>query len=430
MNAPAPLAQIFAPRDPSSLPEPIAQPYLLVLFGVKFYVDAKGRRWIDALWAKDLVEHTRYIKNLTLAAPLVRTPAPANALAFDQIVELHGLRCIDLPAPRNIVTAFLLLPRTIAVLWRALGRTAFVHTGVAGWPLAEAWILVPLLMLRRRMLYVNVESAFWRLVPGERPSLRRRVRAVVSEKLNRVCLERCDISTFTHDGYRRSLLQRRTERGYVVEASWIDESNLLDAPQLTAVVERRRRHTGALKLVFAGRLTREKGLLVLLEAVTASLAADVPVVLDIFGEGPLADDCAAAIRALGPDAAVRMRGTMPYDHRFFAVMREYDVLVVPTISDEQPRIVFDAYAQGLPVIASRTDGLVQCVDDNLTGFLVAAGEVPALQSCITRLAQRPQVLAEMSTACVARARRLTHQQMHRTRWQLLVDRFPLLTHAA
>jgi len=427
MNAPVPLSQITAPSEPSSLPAPIAQPYLIVLFNVRFYADASGRRWLDALWAKDLIEHARYIKNLTLAAPVDHGPMPPNAVALDQIAELKELRCVDLPAPRNIVMALFLLPRTIATLWRAMGSATIVHSGVAGWPLAEAWILIPLLAFRRRMLYLNVESAFWRIVPGQRVPLSRRVRAVVTERLNRACLEASDVSTYTHAGYRRSLLRRNLERGHVVEASWIDESDVLDPTVAAAQSERRRRHAGPLKLVFAGRLTRDKGLLVLFEAVLSALQAGVAVELDIYGEGPLEAECRERVAQLGSNAPIRLRGTMPYDWRFFAAIRAYDMLVVPTLSDEQPRIVFDAYAQGLPVLASRTEGLVQCVDDSVTGYLVTPGDASALAARVARIASQPGVLVAMSAACLERARRLTHQHIHLARWRMLVDRFPLLT---
>ncbi|HEY9238078.1 MAG TPA: glycosyltransferase [Burkholderiaceae bacterium] len=427
MNAPVPLSQItdVATRGTG----PITQPYLIVLFNVRFYVDDSGRRWLDALWAKDLIEHTRYIEHLTLAAPLDHGPIPANAVALDQIPALKNLRCIELPAPRNIVTAFWYLPATIAALWRAIASASIVHSSVAGWPLAEAWILRPILLLRPRALYLNVESAFWRIAPGQQASLMRRLRAVISERLNRVCLETSDISTYTHAGYRRSLLRRNADRGHVVEASWIDESDVLDSASAARLLERRSQHAGPLKVVFAGRLTREKGLLVLLEAVKTAWHAGAAVILDVFGEGPLEDECRRQIELMGSDAPVRMRGTMPYGKRFFEELRTYDMLVVPTLSDEQPRIIFDAYAQGLPVLASQTDGLLQCVEENVTGFLFPPGNVRTLSERFVQIAGDPKMLASMVPACVDRARRLTHQQIHRTRHRLLVDRFPELSRA-
>lgn len=430
MNAPLPLSQIAAVPAARALPGLITQPYLLVLFGPPFFVDATGRRWLDALWAKDLIQHTRYIEQLTLAAPAVRGLPPHNAVAVDEVESLRNVRCVELPAPRNILWAFWYLPRTCAALWRALGSAKLVHAGVAGWPLAEAWILMPLMALRPRLVYINVESAFWRLVPGQKAPLLRRMRATVSEWLNRLAVEASDISTFTHQGYLRTLLRHRPERGHVVEASWIDDSDVLGDSQMQRVIDRRRGHAGPLTLVFAGRLTHEKGVLVLLDAVSAALQEGVDVSLDIFGEGPLVGECRERIMALGGDAPIRLRGTMPYDRSFFETIGSYDMLVVPSVSDEQPRIVFDAYAQGLPVLASRTDGLLQCVHDGATGVLVPPQDVPALQACIARIAREPALLAEMSAACVARARGLTHQEMHRKRWRLLVEKFPVLTRPA
>jgi glycosyltransferase involved in cell wall biosynthesis len=430
MNA----AQLSTPtreRPPEvGLPAPISEPYLLVLFSVPFVVDADGRRWIDALWAKDLSEHTRYIRRLTLASPRRNGTAPAHGIALDELPELAGITCVDLPSPGHLLSALAMLPRTAAILWKAIGAARFVHSGVAGWPIPEAWILVPLLALRKRPLYLNVESAFWRLVPGDRPTLRRRLRAWVCERLNRACVERSDLATFTHEGYRRSLMRRHPERGHVGEASWIDDADVLSAADAHAAAERRRHRSSPLRLVFAGRLTREKGVELLLSAAAQAARGGASFQLELFGDGPLADECAETIRTQGLAASARMRGTLPYGAHFFAALREFDALLVPTLSDEQPRIVFDAYAQGLPVVASRTDGLAQCVLDGVTGRLVARGDVAAWCTAMIELAARPAALADMSLACVERARDLTHQQMHRKRWRLLVDRFPALTGAA
>lgn len=429
MTAPVSTKSSAAASDPNADLVPIVQPYLLVLFSVPFYVDADARRWIDPLWAKDLLEHTRYIRQLTLVACAIHGAPPSTALAMDQIPGLENVRCVELPRPRNILLALAILPRTCVVLWREIGRAALVHTAVAGWPLAEAWLIVPLLWLRRRILFINVESAFWRLVPGEKAGVRQRVRAVISERLNRYCIGRSDISTFTHDGYRRSLLTRGLERGHIFEASWIDEANVLTPPELDRALAQRSRTAMQLRIVFAGRLTSAKGIFVLLDAMVVALRDGVDITLDVFGEGPMQDQCALRVRELGLQACVRLRGSVPYDQRFFDALREHDVLVVPTLSDEQPRIVFDAYSQGLPVIASRTDGLAQCVEHGVTGWLVEAGDGPALQAQILSAAADPEVLAEMARTCLDRARRLTHQHMHRARWRLLIDTFPMLAHA-
>lgn len=48
--------------------KPIDKRYLLVL-NIQSFCDSKGSRYLDPLWAKDLIEHFKYLKNFTLASP-------------------------------------------------------------------------------------------------------------------------------------------------------------------------------------------------------------------------------------------------------------------------------------------------------------------------------------------------------------------------
>src|SRR5882724_3821067 len=83
----------------------IARPYLLVLFSVPFYLDDQGRRFLEPLWAKDLIEHTRYIERLVLAAPARRDEMPANAIAIDTVEALRRVTCVELPPARSYLGA-------------------------------------------------------------------------------------------------------------------------------------------------------------------------------------------------------------------------------------------------------------------------------------------------------------------------------------
>ncbi len=409
---------------PSVLPK-IVKPYLLVLFSVPFYIDESGRRFVDPLWAKDLIEHTRYIERLVLASPVREGPRPANAVALDDFEELRRVSCVELPDARSLGEALRQLPRTWQLLSQASASAALVHSAVAGWPLPEAWVLAPVLLRRRCIHYINVESAFWRLVPGEPARLKQRLRAWLTEQVNRWCVSAADISTFTQEGYRSSLLGDHSGRGHVVEASWIDADNILTAAQLE-VLTRERLAVGPLRLVFAGRLTRAKGVLLLLDAVFVSLRAGLPIELDIFGEGPLADDCVARLRDPTLARCIRLRGAVPYDAAFFDMLGRFHLLVVPALSDEQPRIVFDAYARGIPILASDTAGLRQCVESDVTGLLFKSGDAEALAAALKQAVHQRAALAAMAPACLARAAALTHQEMHRKRWKLLVGHFPYL----
>jgi hypothetical protein len=60
--------------------EPITKRYLMVI-NISSTCDEKGDRYLDPLWAKDLTEHFRYLKNFTLASPCQQETSPGMELS-------------------------------------------------------------------------------------------------------------------------------------------------------------------------------------------------------------------------------------------------------------------------------------------------------------------------------------------------------------
>ncbi|MCA8961793.1 MAG: glycosyltransferase, partial [Planctomycetes bacterium] len=112
---------------------------------------------------------------------------------------------------------------------------------------------------------------------------------------------------------------------------------------------------------------------------------------------------------------------VPYGPPFFELLRGYHAVVAPSISDEQPRIIFDAAAQAVPVIASATDGLRPHVKSSQTGWLVEVGCPRNLAETISRLAATPHRLEDCGLRSLAVAQTLTHREMHRVRSHLLAE---------
>ncbi|HET7865640.1 MAG TPA: glycosyltransferase, partial [Burkholderiaceae bacterium] len=173
-----------------------------------------------------------------------------------------------------------------------------------------------------------------------------------------------------------------------------------------------------LKLLFAGRVTAAKGVSTLLEAIQSLDAAGQAVDLHIIGHGDLIEACKETQKGL-KHAQLEMIEPLSYGPEFFRFLRGYHAVVVPSITDEQPRIVYDAYSKGVPVIASNTDGLRDCVEDKVTGWLCRPNDAGDLARLLTQAASHPDQLAAMMPACLARARQMTHQQMHHKRLELL-----------
>ena len=244
-----------------------------------------------------------------------------------------------------------------------------------------------------------------------------RARSAVTEWFNRICVHRATLAIFTHDGYRQSLLGRQADRGLVIPASWIDEEDIVPQDRLQALVKSRG-NRGRLRLVFVGRLEEEKGIRWLVESLLQRGASDTAIELDIFGAGPL-DAWIRSSVVDRPDLTIRAAGTVAYGSEFLSTVAGYDALIMPTLTDEQPRILFDAYSQGLPVIASATEGVRDYIGDGVQGALFAPGSAQQLYAAIDRFAAARVAWADYAAACVAAAQRMTHREMHRARARVI-----------
>jgi len=399
---------------------PIDKRYLLVL-NIQSSCDSKGSRYLDPLWAKDLIEHFKYLKNFTLASPRALETPPKNTIQVDSETSFADAKFIDLPSPNTYAQAILLLPATVAQLWGAIASADIVHSAVAGWPIPMAWLVTPIVVIQRKPYLIVVESAPWRLPPGVPASIKAKILAYISETLNRWCINSADLTIFTQAEYQQSLLTKRHKESHIINASWIDEENIISEADATKIWhEKLSPSPKQLKIIFAGRLHPNKGLLVLLEAMKILDEQNIAVKLDILGEGELLSNCQAASEAMQKSAQIELLGTLPYGSELFGRLQQYHAVVVPSISDEQPRIVYDAYSQAVPVLANNTPGLRDCIENGITGSIAHCNDPVALANLLKQSGENLNLLQNMGMAALNKARSLTHQEMHRQRWQLLL----------
>lgn len=410
------------PQSTLSLPlSPISDPYLLVLC-ITSYQDSRGFHYVDRLWYKDLIEHVQYLKNFTLAAPCKRANPPEGTICLEEDAAFAEVRFVDLPAPESFGDGLRQIPATIAQLWPEIGRATVVHSGVAGWPIPPAWLITPLLLLRKRFYLIVVESAFWRLGPEATHALKDRVRSLITEGLNRWCMNKTDLAIFSQPEWRDSLLENTKTRSMIIHCSWIDEPVILsDAAAQTLWQQKLAPEVNQLRLVLAGRLEVFKGIRVLLQAMEILNRENVPVHLDILGSGSLYEECVAASQRIRGSVEIGILGTVPYGPELFTLLRNYHAVVAPNLSDEVVRIVYDGYSQGLPALVSNTNGLLECVRGGETGVHYAMNDPVALANTCKWAWGNLNRLEAMGMNSLKTARSLTHQEMHRKRWQALQE---------
>jgi glycosyltransferase involved in cell wall biosynthesis len=137
-------------------------------------------------------------------------------------------------------------------------------------------------------------------------------------------------------------------------------------------------------LVVAGRLSAEKGLDVLLDAM--ALLPDAT--LDVVGEGPEGESLAARAHAVAP-GRVRFHGRVP-KASVLEHLRSARVAVVPSRwYENQPIALLEAFAAGVPVVASDVGGLPELVVPGRTGTLVPMNDPAALAAALRAYLEDP-----------------------------------------
>lgn len=143
---------------------------------------------------------------------------------------------------------------------------------------------------------------------------------------------------------------------------------------------------------FLGALAWQKGVHVLIDAFNR-LPPDAAS-LTIFGSERAFPEYGAQVRALVRHPQIRFAGALPFD-AVGGALRSLDALVTPSLwYENSPLVIQEAYAVGVPVIASRLGALEEKVQDGVTGRLFAAGDAAALAEVLGGIARAPEQLAE------------------------------------
>lgn len=141
--------------------------------------------------------------------------------------------------------------------------------------------------------------------------------------------------------------------------------------------------TGAL---FVGRLSQEKGIDVLRS--TFEKLADIKIT--VAGDGP-------ARTTLADCPTIALLGQIDA-HEVLALMKRSSYLVMPSIWFENfPRTIVEAFACGLPVIASRLGAMADIIRDGITGLLFEPGSAEDLAEKITWAESRPGEMQHMGS---------------------------------
>ncbi|MDO8463527.1 MAG: glycosyltransferase [bacterium] len=153
-------------------------------------------------------------------------------------------------------------------------------------------------------------------------------------------------------------------------------------------------------LLFVGQVEGHKGVVLLLEAFRQLVALFPDVALHVVGDGSVLPLLKHASRSM---RNVVLRGRLDAAAVRRAIAH-VDVVVVPSVcAENQPGVILEAFATGIPVVASNVGGISELVEDGVHGWLIDPGSVDELIRALRHCIEAPQAVRAMREACVERA---------------------------
>lgn len=145
-----------------------------------------------------------------------------------------------------------------------------------------------------------------------------------------------------------------------------------------------------LRLLYTGRVSKEKNLTLLENAFKKLCSTRNDVQLIVVGEGPYWDEMRLNLKGFPAYFTGYLAGEKL--HRAFA---SCDLFVFPSLTDTFGNVVLEAQASGLPVIVSDQGGPSENMLEGQTGLVIKGLSANELANSIYQLLDRPQKLAEM-----------------------------------
>jgi glycosyltransferase involved in cell wall biosynthesis len=404
--------------------------YLMVV-PVPFRPLGDGKAAIESAFAEHLVQLRASLQprvdTLEIVAPTMDAATYERLRPSLRELELQrdGITCTAAyPLATGLVRHLLLLPRLVALLWRVVGRAAWVHAGPSHlWRPFENVALLLGWLRRRTTVYVtdidhresarmNLASGTWTRGAYWRARLVHTPWVSLQHHLARLG---CSVLFLKGQGLVRDFGRGRPHVHYLLDCAHSAEL-VLDADRLATKCRRMAAAGEPLRACFFGRLVPYKGVDRMLAAIAAARAAGTDVTFDVYGAGDAEPALRRQATALGLGDAARFHGAKPYGKELFDGLEQCDLLLAAPLREDTPRSAVDAQALGIGVLAF--DTYRELAAQGAGVRVMPWPDTAAMAAALQALAANRQDLVTMAQAGVAFARQNTQELwlQRRARW--------------
>lgn len=154
------------------------------------------------------------------------------------------------------------------------------------------------------------------------------------------------------------------------------------------------------RLLFVGRLNKEKNLFNLIEAV-----AQTDYVLDIYGQGELSENLEMLAKSL--NAKVNFKGTVP-NNELPIIYNSYQYYILSSYFEGMPKTLLEAMACGCTCIGTDVTGINEIIEDGINGHLIPGTESSNISTALKSLQTLPAIAEVQSVQSITKKVSLNH----------------------
>lgn len=305
-----------------------------------------------------------------------------KGLSYDEFQDgIHVIRPATVGPGKLKTISFVL--GTLWRLWRLKNNYEVLHAHLAFGP-AFAGVIAAHLLGKISIIKLGNSGDFGDILTSER-TLRGRLRLYVIRHW-------ADIVIVLDDAMRREAISaglnpgrvRLMSNGIDIAALGFSDSN----SECHAVMDSK----DGIVAIFVGRLTRQKSLTTLLDAVSIAVQSYPALHLILLGDGPERSNLERQAVALAITRHVTFAG---YHENVGAYLRSAHIFVLPSVSEGISNALLEAMSFGLPCLASAVGGNSEVLDHGRYGILLPPNDVKAWAQALEAMAAAGSLRLEM-----------------------------------
>lgn len=228
-----------------------------------------------------------------------------------------------------------------------------------------------------------------------------KIGAKVAMKLSNAYYKKCILQTWVSK-ILESKYRVENVPSVVFHDCQISENNIKSFPKIRKEKE--------FNIIFIGRLSPEKGIMNLLEAIKELNRTEIR--LRLVGDGREKENIAKWIKDNAMESAVNLRGLKAWGGELFSEIEWAHCLVIPSYNEGLGMVCVEAMACGIPVIGSNVGGIPEIVKDGYNGLLVEPGSIEQLKEKILNICTREEYRGELSRHALRTAMENTYERQN------------------